>query len=151
MSLLNLVKHINTRRSISNYHSEILRCMKEYTYKNKKNYYDLLLQQSNTEFNPYGYRRIPMYVLDNVEVQLLEWKPYSFSQTYYHQDKTHTIFLVRNQLLQQKYCVQTKKSLDVTCLQPDKIYYIDSQKYIHSLFNTVITDSNTLSVHIYPK
>ena len=124
--------------------------MKHNTYDNQKYYYNSILKRSNIEFNPYGYRRIPLYNFTNVEILLLEWNPNSYSPIHDHHDKGCIMFLLKNELLEKKYCIHTQNLLNTQTLPLNEFQFIDNQKHIHSIHNT--SDNTTsLSLHIYPK
>ena len=154
MTLLNLSKYIHHRVSAT----KNLKCcipfvnkyMKQYTYAKHKSYYTSILKHSHIKFNPYGYRRIPIYDLENIEILLLEWKPKSYSPIHDHHDNGCIMLLLNNELVENKYCIHTQTLLKTHNLPLHVIQYIDNQKHIHSIQNTS-NQVNSLSLHIYPK
>lgn len=154
MTLLNLSKFINHSVSVN---KNLKKCqpfinqfVKQYTYQKRKSYYTSILKQSHSEFNPYGYRRIPIYDLENIEILLLEWKPKSCSPIHDHHDNGCIMLLLNNELCEKKYCIHTQKLVKTQNLPLSEIQYIDNEKHLHSIQN-ICEFNNSLSLHIYPK
>ena len=102
------------------------------------------------DFNPYGYRRIPIYEMHHMEMLLLEWKPGSFSPIHDHHDNGCIMVLLENKLIEKRYCTKTEKLESTNYLPLKKARYIDNLQNYHSIFNESKTET-ALSLHIYPK
>lgn len=147
MTLLNSLRYINQYTPIS-------KNLKHFSYHltnnlTNFNYIDIL-KKSDIHFNPYGYRRVPLYDFDNIDVLLLEWFPKSHSPIHDHHDKGCLTILLKNQLSEDVYCTSTHKFLYNQNLTIHQVNFIDNSEVIHSVYNPC-DDINSISLHIYPK
>jgi hypothetical protein len=154
MTLLNLSKYVSQRLYV---HKNLNSCtpfinhyMKKYTYTKQTVYYNSIVQQSNIKFNKYGYRHIPLYDLENIKMILLEWSPNSFSPIHDHHDNGCIMLLLKNELMENRYCIHSHKLLKTHYLPLNEVQYIDNEKHLHSIHNKC-NSNYSLSLHIYPK
>lgn len=149
MTLLNSLRYINRYTPISNNLKHFTDCLTNVinpdSIDSKR-----ILKKSDIHFNPYGYRRIPLYDFDNINVLLLEWLPKSCSPVHDHHDKGCITILLRNQLSEDVYCKTTHDFLFNQDLNINQVNFIDNSKYNHSMYNSC-DDINSISLHIYPK
>jgi len=147
MTLLNSLRYINLRIQTSK-NLKYLGYHLNGTTINFK-YIDII-NKSDIHFNPCGYRRIPLYDFDNINVLLLEWNPKSRSLIHDHHDKGCISILLKNQLSEDVYCNSTHKFLYTNILKIHEVNFVDNDKINHSVYNSC-DNINSISLHIYPK
>lgn len=112
--------------------------------------YTRFVRKYNIGFNPYGYRCIPTYEMENVKMILIQWKPNSYSPIHDHHEKGCVMVLLDEKLIEHKYCSSTQEYIKSNYIPSYKAQYIDNYLSLHSIQNPSCTNT-ALSLHIYPK
>lgn len=151
LKLSNIVNtHLKKQLPLSSCTTLVDMHLKEYNYQKSKHFLNTIPFRYSIDFNPYGYRRIPVHDLDHMELLLLEWKPEAFSPIHDHHDNGCIMVLLENILLEKRHCIKNDTIENEMYLPLQQAQYIDNSLHYHSIYNTS-TKKTALSLHLYPK
>lgn len=151
LKLSNIVNtHLKNKLPLSSCSTLIDIHMKNFSYKDSLSFFNKLPKRYSVDFNPYGYRRIPIYEMDHMEMLLLEWKPKCVSPIHDHHENGCIMVLLENKLIEKRYCTKDQTLKETHHLPLLKAQYIDNSQNHHSICNESKKDA-ALSLHLYPK
>lgn len=150
LKLSNIVNtHLQKKLPLSSCSTLIDIYMKNFSCKSSFSIFHTVPYRYSLDFSPYGYRRIPIYEMDHMELLLLEWKPESYSPIHHHHDNGCIMILLENMLIEKRYSAKDQTLLSTHHLPLRKAQYIDNSQHYHSIHNISRRDTG-LSLHIYP-